>query len=608
MNIFQSVFLVAAAPLLLSAPVAAAADLDALVTQASKYESGASVEPLRDIERLLCDSIGVPEKRSEIEAALIRLLAPGTTFEAKRFACQHLAVHGSEATLPALSTLLKQEETVGIACLALSVQRSSQAGDLLRAALPAATGAARLQLVNTLGHRAEPASVKLLAGLAHDADDVIARAAVRALGAIDAPEARDAVAALLRAANPAVLPAAAEASLDVARTLATSGSAAAAAALCEALLKPTFPAHIRRGALGLLLRCDPDDGLQRIHALLGAAPVDPVLAAVATARIPDIRGADVSKAFGAVLPKLEREQQVLMIEALAVRADADALAVLRAQVGAAEPCVRCAAISAVGRLEDESSVPLLAAAFSRATSPEEVKGIQFALAGLQGGSKTDQAIIDALRQAAGKDKGPLMAVLARRGGDAAVHVLLEYASDADKDVSHAANQALTRIADGGDSAALAVLQKALSGGNPALCEPALRTLSAWRTVAAWDTLLGVYQKSERQEQHALALRGLVRIAGEGNAHPDAGLAERYRQLLAGARDVEDRKLILRVLSGAGHPVTLALALPLLEVPEVRPEAAEAVLKMANAIKDTQPEISRNALRRLEAGRPTPQRP
>jgi hypothetical protein len=599
MKLIHLVFVIAAGFLLFPVLGKAAADLDALVSQAATYESGSSVEPLRAFERLLCESVGVPERRAGLEAALLRLLAPDTPFEAKRFACSHLAVHGSEAALPALGALLKQEETVGIACLALKGLRTEKAGDLLRAALPEAKGGARLQLVSTLGHRAEAASVKPLAGLAHDSDAVVACAAIRALGTINDPSARAAVDALRKGATAATADAVAEASLSHAELQAAAGDRAAAAASCEDLLKTERPANIRRGAFGLLLRTDADGGLQRAQTLLGAKPADPVLAAVAIARIPDMRSEGVSKTFGSLLPQLAPDQQVLMIEAFASRADTEARAVLRVQVGAAEPCVRRAAIAAVGQLEDESAVPLLAAAFSRAASPDETKDIQLALASLQGGGKTDLAVCAALRQAAGKDKLPLMAVLSRRAGGVAVDALLEYACDPDKEVSRAANQALARIADGGDSASLASLQQALTGGSGSRREAALRTLAAWRSVAAWDTLLGVYQKPESQEQHALALRGLIRIAGEGNAQPDAALIGRYRQMLAGTQEVAERKMIVSTLAGVAHPEALALALPLLDVPGVRAEAAQAIERIATAIQKNHPEAARDALRKVK---------
>jgi len=80
-----TVFLIVAASLLLSQRARADAEVDALVARAAKYESGESAEPLRQLERLLCESVGAPGRHAELENALIRLLAPDAAFEAKRF-------------------------------------------------------------------------------------------------------------------------------------------------------------------------------------------------------------------------------------------------------------------------------------------------------------------------------------------------------------------------------------------------------------------------------------------------------------------------------------------------------------------------------------------
>jgi HEAT repeat protein len=588
--------LVAGIAVLTPVRTCAASELDPLVALAATYESGGSEEPLRRLEKFLCEAGGAPERRAELEHALFRLLAPEATFEAKRFACLQLAVHGSEASLPALAALLEQEETVGIACFAFGGMRSPKAGDVLRAALPKSKGTARLQLVGALGRRAEPASVQPLVALASDADGAVACAAIRALGAIDAAPAREAVAALRRAAAPAMAAVVAEASLSGAAQLAAAGDLAGAAAIGEELLKPALPPHIRRGALGLLLRTDADGGMARARTVLTAAMPDDALVPVAIARVPELRGEGVSKSFGGVLPRLPPAAQVLLIEALACRADADARSAIQAQVGGADPAVRQAAIVAVGTFGDASAVALLAKALTAAVTPQETKDLQRALAGLRGGEATDRALCDALRRAAAKDKPALMTVLSRRGGREAVSALLEQAREGQ--AQRAAAQALARIADSGDSVSFEAVKAALSGGDARVREAALRTLVAWRGLAAWDTLAGIYLTPDGEAQHALALRGLIRIANEGNAQPDAALLARYRQLLSGARSDEDRKQILRVLAGVAHPDALAMALPLLDVPGVHGEAVEAVQRMASALMKAHPEAANQALRKL----------
>ncbi len=599
MNYLTHLSFFVGALVLLSVPVAGAEGLDALASAVAKYESGADLAPQRQFEQLLRESAGDPGRRSECEAALIRLLAPETTFEAKRFACNNLAVYGSDAALPALASLLKQDDTVGLACFALGRFPSTKAGDLLRAALTDERAQVRLQLIVSLGLRAEPESVKPLAGLARDVDSNIARAAIRALGAIDAVSACEALAELRRDAVSGVAADVAAASLNVAERLISAGDTNVAVSVCEDLLKKPFSPHVRRGAFGMLVRCDADGGVRRIRSVLDIKTSDAVLVPVAIAKVTVLSGEGVSKEFGGLLSRLASSDQVLLIEALASRGDADARAVIREQVCAADPDVRRAAIGAVGKLEDASAVELLTRALKAAATPEEVKDVQLAFASLGGGEKTDKVIDEALRQAEGKDKVLLISVLSRRSGSAAVSALLAQACASDGEVAHAASQALVRIADGGDSVSLAELQKAIAVGDARVREVALRTLAAWRGEAAWKTLVDIYLKPDNDAHRALALRGLVKNVSEYNAQPDAALIGRYRQLLAGAQSDAERKMVLNTLAGVAHPDALALALQVLQVQGVRAEATQAVERIAQALQKTHPDVSREALRKLK---------
>ena len=585
-------FLTAAAPVW-------ADDLEALAAQAANYMSGASEAPLRQIEQRARASIGDPVRHAEVESVLIRMLAPEATFETKRFACYTLAVYGSESSLPALEALFKKEETVGIACFALGGMPFPKAGECLRSALSQVRGLSRVQVIVTLGQRAEAASVKPLAGLLKDPDAAVVRAAIRALGAVDTAEAREAVLALRNAADPALAADVAAAALSLADKRLAAGDAVTAAAIGAGFVSAGFPSQVRRGAFSLMLKADVDGGVERVRQTLEAAAPDAVLSPVAIAYIAGLRGEGLSKEFGRLLPRLPPTEQVLLVEALACRADAEARASIRRQVCAADPAVRCAAIDAVGRLEDASAIGLLVQALKGAVTPDESKVALAALANLRGGETTDQAMVEAFRQASGEAQAVLVEVLSRRGGRVTVPVLLALAVGSDTPLARAAGQALARQADSGDAASLTALQKAVAEGEAPVREVALRTLAAWRGLDAWETLAGVYAKPENEAQRTLALRGMVKMAGAGNAQPDSALIGRYGALLAGARSEADRKMIVNTLAGVAHPDALALALPLMEQPGIRSEAAQAVERIARAIQKTHPALAREALQKIK---------
>jgi len=638
-----------------------AADLSQLIADVAKYESGQSVEPLRKIEQLLRDSAGKPAQQAELEAAMIKLIAPSATFEARRFACQQLMVIGTDASLPALAELLKNEETVGIACLALGCQRLPKAVEILRNALPAASGRARLQLIGALGNQQDKQSVKTLTELAHDSDVALASTAILALGKIGGSEAHAVIAALRKENKPAVAFAVAEATLRVAEQ---TGSVA----LYEEMLASSQPANIRRGAFGALLRLDKDGGEKRIVETLHGR--DALLEPIAIAAVGTLKSGGASQKFAKEMPSLTSQQQAWMIEALATRGDAAARVAIRNAVGSFNAMVRFAAIAALGRLDDGASASLLCAALAKAQDADERQEIAAALGQITGPA-TDKTIFAELKRASGDARRELIGLAGRRGNRAAVPVLFDEAASDDAATAKAAFQALAKVAtaadlslllvkltnlkaaDARDAAenavgrtmakvtdparrigaletamaktadcdarcsllrlmpscgcpkALAALTGALKDSDARIRETAVRALADWPDVTAWDALAGICRQPEKESFRALALRGLVRLAASGNAKPDAVLIGRYRQLLDIARSDDERKLVLGALAGAAHPDALPLVFPLLAVPGVRAEAALAVNRIATAIKAKHPEVARGALQRLKSSSKKP---
>jgi HEAT repeat protein len=620
------------------------------------------VEPLRQIEALVGSSVADPTLRSELESALTQLLAPTSTFEARRFACTQLAIIGTDASLPALARMLDDPESVGIACLAIGSRPSAKADEILRQALASATGPVRQQVIGTVGVRRDPLAVRTLAELARADDPLTARAAISALGHIANSVALTELAALRRQGNPGQAEAAVQASLVAADKAVRQGDSATATAIYNELLADTQPAQVRRAAFEGLLRLDADGGEKRILEALRRP--DPTLKPSAISRVPALKSPAASGLVAREMLNLAAPEQVLLIQALAMRNDADARSAIQQQLDSGDPTVRLASISALGRAGDAATVPVLVRALAGHPDPDAQKAVELALASLGGGDDVDKALMAQVLSRVPGPKAPILGALVRRANPLAMRIFVAQAGGTDPTMAKLAFQGLSRIAKPEDTprllAALSNLQAAdtreeaqayigqalsrlndaaknssavrealhraktvaarcsllsllvicpdppaletvtaaLTDGNPQVKNTALRTLADWPDTAAWDTLATLYREAASEPERAVAFRGLARLLGEGNGQPNDRLITRYRDLLATAKAENDRKLVLGALGGCAHPEALRLAVSLLGDADVSAEARAAVKKIAEAIKPQYPQAAEEALKQL----------
>lgn len=632
------------------------------VALAATYQSGDSVLPLRQLEDLIRQLQTRPALRRQVEDALIKLLMPPATIEARRFACAQLAALGSERALPAIAELLQSPDTVTFACLALTSYPHGKADQFLRDALPASRAMARVQIIATLGDRRDTKAVSAIAATVREKEFAPMRAGITALGKIGTPAARQALAELRQVVSPELERWFTEADLRIAEQLAASGNRKAAAKIYESCLAPAQPAAVRRGAFAALARIEKDGGEPRILATLRGS--DETLRPVAIGLVRSLPSKSASEKFAGQLPGLAPHEQVWLLDSLAARGDKAARATLTASLGSAHANVRRAAAAALSRIGDASSVRPFADAIAAAADADEARALESALGALPRRSETDQAILAEIKAARGETRARLIAALATRPSPEVTTALFAEVENPDPIVARAAYRVLARAGAGetlpqlvqkfaairnadlrsdvagfveqavaatepaslrttavrgaldrtrevesrcallallpacGSDDALATLNEAVQQADARIRETALRALAEWPTMAAWNPLAEVWRQTDNPAQRSTTLRGLVRLADESNAKPEAALIERYRTLLTGARNDDERKLILGALGGAGHPDALALALPLLDNTAVRAEAEAAVKKIAKAIEKQHPEAAKAALERL----------
>jgi HEAT repeat protein len=645
-----------------SALLAADADIGKAITDAAAWESGKDMAPLRTLETLVYQSKQDPKLRRDLEAGLVALLAKETPPEAKRFACQQLAVIGSDQSLAAISMLLSQEETAGYACYALRKNPSPKADDTLLNALPSLTGRPRLQVLYTIGGRHSDKAVPALAALAHSSDLPTAEAALGALGEIGSKESVAALTTLRKDLLPALEPVMYDALLRAADRLAEANIKKSATEVYSDLLAANRPVSVRRGALLGLFRVDSDKGEKRILETLRGT--DALLKPIAISAVPALPSSGASKKIALELSRLSPAEQAMLIEALAARRDSQAKAAITGQITAQQLEVRLAAIAALGQIGDVKAVPLLVNSLATAVSADEQAVAEQALVTLPEQARIDQAIIAETINAKDFAKARLIPVLSRRNLRSALSVLLDAASSSDKAVIRAAFTALSRLAEesdlgtmldklsgvptelrteaeasvmqvlgrvenedrrsgivcdrlpkaatvdakcslirilpgAGGAKALAAVQQAITDPTPQIRDAAVRALGEWRNLSAWDSLLATYRQPQKETYRVLALRGMVRLLAEDNVNPSPTLFARYQDLLKGARNDSDHRLILGALASAAHPDALPLTFPLLTNPEIRPEVEQTIRQIATAIRRQHPQAAQAALSKLK---------
>ena len=504
--------------------------------------------------------------------------------------------------------------------------------------------------------------MKLLAQLAGNADLSVARAAVVALGKIADQAAWKAVVALPKDTPPDLQPAITEATLRCAEARAASRDVKAATVLYEGLLAPSQPGYVRRAAFDALLRLDKAQAQPRILQVLRGSDsiLMPVAIAqvralpssdaseVFAAELPNLKpqeqvwligsladrgDAAASAAIGNSLASPDAAVRRQAISALGRMGDAWCVPLFaRALDRSKDAEERRALESALISLPGGAATDRAIVAALKKSSGNTRANLITALARREGAAANPLLLAEAGQSDLAAAKAALRA-LAKTATASDVTPLLERltgASDAGvrSEAENAAAQAIPRIdtpgrrsalvcgalgwAQGvdsriallgllpacGDASALSALNAAAASSDSRVRDAAVRALADWPDASAWDALAGIYRQPATESARGLALRGLVRLAAEENAHPSPKLLERYRLLLAGAHSDADLRLILGTLGGAAQPGALDLALPLLANSGVRAEAEVAVKKIAEAIKAQHPKAAQEALQRL----------
>jgi type 1 glutamine amidotransferase/HEAT repeat protein len=392
---------------------------------------------------------------------------------------------------------------------------------------------------------------------------------------------------------------------------------------CLAKVALDQPAE-RIAGLTLLARFHPQAAQSEALKAFG----DPDDAVVATAI--QVAAGHATRALIGRLESLPPSRQAIALEALAARRAEDAAPTIAGLLSSADPAVLHAAVRALGELGDADVLPDFATLVE--ARPELAATVTEALAVLSSDG-IDAAILSALPAAAPGYRACLLRAAASRGSPGLTTALLAEARGTNATVQVEAFKALARVGDAaaypqlvqllaesrhpeagravaavarrvtddaarwaplhatltapapspetlvavlrilpviGGPDALAAIRVHCQHANPLVGDAAIRALADWPETKALPLLLSLGSQSTNRTHRALALRGVVRLAADGENPIDS-----LTSAIPLAASADDRRLLLGALAATKDANALPLVAKLADDPEVKTEALAA---------------------------------
>jgi HEAT repeat protein len=356
----------------------------------------------------------------------------------------------------------------------------------------------------------------------------------------------------------------------------------------------------------------------------------------------EVKGAEATRRFAALLPKLTPAAQVGLLGALAERGDAAARPAVLDLLTDSPAEVRGAAIRALGALGDKDDVPRLTRLLGEAKSEKDAVA---AITGLHG-QGVNTALCAEMKNAKPAQRVKLLQLLVARHAIDTLPTLLEMVKDADAGVRVAALEALGQLAgpeeiaklahsvlDAKDAAAreeaekalmliaqrnpkadqralpllkvmsglnenentallsalgriggkpaLKVIEAALADKDPARSAAALRALCNWPDGSIAPRLVEFTLAAQDPAVRKMLLNALIRVAPLPDKRPDAVRLAMLKKAMELASSDEQRAMVLKRAPAIRSLETLRFVVPYLDQPQFTPMACQAVVELAH---------------------------
>jgi HEAT repeat protein len=315
--------------------------------------------------------------------------------------------------------------------------------------------------------------------------------------------------------------------------------------------------EVRRTALKVLARiAGPSEARVLIKVLLENR--SSAESAVAGSSLEGMEGAAVDDlALQALVSARETGARVRLIRLLAARGATNAAAQLLKQAADPDQTVSAAALGALGTLAGAGEVPALIA-LARACTDERAR------------SAAEQAICGASANAGN----------ANLAGDAVLAELEHAAGPAER------NSWVRILISLGYSKALPALEAAMRDSDEAVAANAIENLGRWPDPSPVDALLTAVETCPNPGLRQRALASVIQlasVAADEHQRPEALVAGWLERAAPAARSLAERRQLISVLGRLKSVESFGFLLPWLDQPDLRTEAALAVVQIASAL-------------------------
>jgi len=586
----------------------------------------------------------VPPKADEGKLIAV-IKSADATHKEKVDACRGLALIATDKSIAPLAALLSDKKLSHMARYALEPIKDPAVDETFRDALGKLKGMPLVGVIGSIGVRRDARAVKPLANILmqHDAGPEVTDAAVRALGSIGNMAAAEILQTALEHAPSGNRLAIAEGLFRCAEALAADGHRDVAIEIYDQLRELDTPHQVRGGALRGAILSRGSEGIALIREYLRSDDYIMFSAACQTAlELPD---GNVTRALTASLKQQPTDNKILVIWTLGKRGDPAAIPALSAAANDGEKSVRIAAIKAMPQIGHASAVPVLADLLG-ATDSEISQAAQEALAAIPG-EKADAAVMAMLDSSETAPRLVALELIGRRRMTGSVPALLKAAAGPDAKVRPAAlkrvgelgrptefsplldllmqfqarqdlgaaEQALNAVCNKADNPAsyssrltdrlskaspaqkgallrvlgviggtnaLDAVREAAKDSNAQVRDAAIRVLCSWRTADAAGDLLELARNSTNRSHKTAALRGYISLVRDDRLPIKEKLAM-CRQASSLIQRVEEKKLLLGVLSTVPSADALSMAMAHLDDPATRLEASFAAVSISEKI-------------------------